>query len=352
MSSLFIEATGTDLDQVLLTLNILAANLSDRGWTILPVTAEYPYDTPHGRMVTAPHLAAISQAAPLEMLNRLLGEKLQAEDVAARLMAYGLKASVDGEIITATAPSYRQDYLHPVDLMEDFAISRGFSSFAPLLPGDFTVGRLPPLTALEDLLRDLMIGLGFEEGICNILTGVELLRRRMQVEDTPEGSFAPFHGGPGVRIQNVMNANYAVLRDWILPSLLEIESHSEGAVYPHRIFEVGEVAVYDLNDNLGSRTESRLAALMAEEAASFDSVQSVLYALLNALKISFKVSPCSHPSMIPGRAALVTAGEQAEPLAFLGEFSPRVLTHWGTRVPAAGLELSVTALQRLLAMQL
>lgn len=347
-NSLFVEATGMDLNQVLLTLNILAANLADRGWTIHPVTAEYPYDTPHGRLVTAPHFAAVTLSTPLEMLNRLLGEQVRAADVVERLTAYGVSASADGETITATAPSYRQDYLHPVDVIEDFAISRGYASFTPLMPGDLTVGKLRPLTGVEDLVRDLMIGLGFEEAICNFLTGVEPLRQRMAVEETPEGGFMPFHGGPAVRIQNVMNINYAVLRDWVLPSLLEIESRSEGAVYPHRIFEVGEVAVYDLHDNMGSRTESRLAALMADEAATFDSVQSVVYALLNALKVPFSVVPCSHPSMIPGRAALVLAGERAEPLGFLGEFSPLVLTRWGARVPAAGMELSVNTLMRLL----
>jgi phenylalanyl-tRNA synthetase beta chain len=346
MDSLFVEATGTDLDQVLLTLNILATNLNDRGWTIQPVTVEYPYDTPRGRLVTAPQAMPITQRAPLEMFDRLLGEKQDGEDIVQKLTAYGVRSALDGDAVLATIPSYRQDYLHPVDVMEDFAISRGFMSFAPLLPEDFTTGGLNPLTGFEDLLRDLMIGFGGEEAICITLSNDGILRQRMEVGMEMKDSREPFHGGPLVRISNVMNANCSTLRDWVLPSLLEVESHSEGALYPHYMFEVGEVAVFDPRENLGSRTESRLAMIIADEAASFDSVQSVLYALLNSLKVTFLVVPWEHPSFIPGRVALVLkeGGSTTNPsswLGFLGEFSPQVLTNWGARMPVAGMELVV-----------
>lgn len=352
MDSLLVEASGMDLDQVLLTLNILAANLVDRGWSILPVTTEYPYDTPRGRSVTAPHEMALTQSVPLALFNRILGEALQADPIIRHLEAYGVQAASEADLVIATAPSYRLDYIHPVDVTEDFAISRGYSSFIPLLPSDFTVGKLDPLTRFEDLIRDLMIGYSFEEAICNILTSIEIIRQRMQVGQDAESSQWPFHGGPSVGIQNVMNLNYTHLRDWILPSLLEVESHSEGALYPHRIFEVGEVAVFDMDDNLGSRTEPRLAALLAAEDASFDSAQSVLYALLNALDISFHVIPWNHPAFIPGRVGLVVAGkgpgadDPAGWLGFTGELSPQVLTNWGARVPAAGFELSIQSLKR------
>ena len=39
---LFIEVTGTDLPMVVLTLNIFAANLADRGATIEPIEVVYP----------------------------------------------------------------------------------------------------------------------------------------------------------------------------------------------------------------------------------------------------------------------------------------------------------------------
>jgi phenylalanyl-tRNA synthetase beta subunit len=76
----------------------------------------------------------------------------------------------------------------------------------------------------------------------------------------------------------------------------------------------------------------------------------VLYALLNTLRVPFKVVPWEHPSFLPGRVGLVVqeSGSGNDPstwLGFLGEFSPQVLTNWGARMPAVGMELSVNRLK-------
>lgn len=342
MNSLFVEASGTEQDHVLLALNILATNLRDRGWQIRPVTTHYPYATPRGHAVSAPHAMPITLCTPVNEFTRWLGEPVDTADLLKQLTAYGIAAHAEAEQIRATAPSYRQDYLHPVDVIEDYAISRGYASFTPTLAQAFTVGKLTPLTEYEDLVRDLMIGFGFEEAICNMLTSSENVRQQMNVSETDGEQGQPFHGGRMVRIENVMNLNYSVLRDWITPSLLEIEAHSAGALYPHQVFEVGEVAVYDPAQNLGSRTEARLAAIIAAEDASFDAMQSVIYALLAALKMPFKVEHWTHPAFIPGRVALMTS--QTTPpvkLGFLGELAPQVLTNWGARVPVVALELAL-----------
>ena len=124
---------------------------------------------------------------------------------------------------------------------------------------------------------------------------------------------------------------------------MEIAAHSLGAIYPHRIFELGEVAVYDPTQNLGSRTESRLAALIADDEASFDSAQSVIYALLGSLDRQFTVQPWAHPSFIEGRVGLICAATGA-PIGFLGELSPQVLRAWGVRTPIAAFEVVLPAL--------
>jgi phenylalanyl-tRNA synthetase beta chain len=331
-----------------LALNILATNLADRGWQITPVITRYPYDTPRGRSVIVPHAMPIHQRVPVAEFSRLLGEQVAGAEIVIRLRAYGVAARLQGDQIEATIPSYRQDYLHAVDVIEDYAISRGYDTIAPTMAQEFTVGHLQPLTEFEDLVRDLMIGFGFEETICNILTSAENLRQRMNLSLEKGSNVQPFHGGPTVYIGNVMNLNYAHLRDWLIPSLLEIEAQSAGALYPHRVFEVGEVAIYDRAENLGSRSESRLAGIIADETASFDSAQSVIYALLGSLGIEFQVQAWQHPSFIEGRVALVTTktGEKHEAvkLGFLGELSPQVLTNWGARVPIAAFELSLDAL--------
>lgn len=343
MTALFVEMTGTELDHCLLALNIMATNLVDRGWQITPVTTQYPYDTVRGRQITAPHPLPLTQSLPVTEFERLLGQRLEATAIASKLRAYGVDALVSDGQIKATIPSYRQDYLHPVDVIEDYAISRGYETIAPTMQQEFTVGKLHPLTDYEDLVRDVMIGLGFEEAICNILTDAASIRTRMNVTAADAAQLQPFLSTSAVGISNVMNLNYAHLRDWVLPSLMEIESHSAGALYPHRLFEVGEVAVFDAGQNLGSRTEVRLAALIADDNASFDSAQSISYALLNSLGVAFSVEPWVHPAFINGRVARIVLADQT-PLGFFGELAPPVILNWGGRTPIAALELSLSTL--------
>jgi len=51
-------------------------------------------------------------------------------------------------------------------------------------------------------------------------------------------------------ISNPMTESYNVLQNSIIPSLMEIETYSAKADYPHRIFEVGEVVLRDKTEKL------------------------------------------------------------------------------------------------------
>lgn len=345
MDHLFVEVTGTNQDHVLLAANILAANLRDRGATIHPVTTKYPEATKRGAEVTAPHSLPEKRVIELFLADfrRMLGESSLAEkDVLAALKGFGLEATVQGGTFTVEAPPYRMDYLHAVDAVEDFAMSRGYEHFVPLMPEEFTVGRLDPKTELADKARDRMIGYGFEEAICNILTEQRILREAMHAETEPFSNTKDT-----VRIANVMNANYSTLRDWILPSLMEVEQRSAGAVYPHRVFEAGEVAISDGKASLASRTEQRLGALVAHETASFSEAQSYLHLLLTHLGKGklYKLEAFEHGSFIPGRAARVLIDGKV--VGVLGEIHPEVLDGakgFKIRMPCAAFEVSLRAL--------
>ena len=345
MDDLFVEVTGTNLDHVLLTANILAANLRDRGATIRSVTTRYPEPTKRGMEVTSPHSLPEKRVIELSIADfrRLLGEPSLAEkDVLAAHKAFGLEATATGGTFTVEAPPYRMDYHHAVDAVEDFAMSRGYEHFVPLMPEEFTVGRLDAKTEFADKVRDRMIGYGFEEAICSILTEERILREAMHAETEPVSG-----SRDTVRIANVMNASYSTLRDWILPSLMEVEQRSAGAVYPHRIFEAGEVAVSDPKALLTSRTEQRLGALVAHETASLSEAQSYLHLLLTHLGAGkkYKLEAFEHGCFLPGRAARVTIDGQV--VGVLGEFHPEVLDGakgFKVRAPCAGFEVVLGAL--------
>src|SRR5215510_2068785 len=129
--ALFVEVTGTDLSMVVLTLNIFAANLADRGAVIGPIDVRYPYKTTLGKAVITPRDLGKSRKLPISTIEQALGQELSAHDVAKSLTAYGYAVTASGKAVKVTPPFYRQDLMHAMDIVEDVAISRGYSDFLP-----------------------------------------------------------------------------------------------------------------------------------------------------------------------------------------------------------------------------
>ena len=327
-SNLFVEATGTDLANVILALNIMACDMADRGGRIERVRTLYPFDTPFGRSVDVPLDMDRSLSVPLSEFSRLLGVDVNKVEVDNMLERYGCDVRFDGDLAHVRPPATRADFLHSVDVVEDFAIARGYETFEPRLPVDFTPGRSAPVSVLENQVRDRMVGMGYEELISNILVSERTLLEKM---NRP--------ADPLVRIANVMNENYSALRDAVLPCLLQTEARSATAVYPHRLFEVGDVAVYDEASDCGSKTYVNLAALIAHREASLSEIHADLDYLLHMLGFEWSLSEAEFPSYLPGRCAQVRIEDRI--VGVMGELHPAVLSSWEIGVPAAAFELTL-----------
>jgi phenylalanyl-tRNA synthetase beta chain len=330
---LFLEVTGADLRMVALVVNILAANLADRGGAVEPVRMVYPEETCFGRQVTLPRPLKRVLAVPAADFSRALGVSLSAEEVARELTIYGYEARAEATRVRVTVPAYRDDVLHPVDVIEDFAISRGYDAFEPRMPTDFTVGAVTPTERLGERVREILVGLGFQEVLSNILVSREELT-----------DFMALPGANLVTVANPMTASYAVLRNAVLPSLLKVERESGRAYYPHALFEVGEVALYDADAPMGSVTRTQLAALLAHPEANFSELAARLEVFFYDLRLEFHLEPVDHASYIPGRAGRVMAGGWG--VGLIGEVAPEVLDHWGITVPCAAFEVDLSELVR------
>lgn len=331
---LFLEVTGTDLRMVALVVNILAVNLADRGARIEPVRIVYPEETAFGGTeVTMPRPLEHAVSVPLADFERALGPGLGADEIARALAAYGYAVEAGSEGVKVTVPPYRDDVLHPVDVIEDFAIARGYDAFEPRMPSDFTVGGLTPTERLGDRVREVMVGLGFQEVLSNVLVGREELTDHMELP-----------GANLVSVANVMTGSYSVLRNAVLPSLLKVERESAKAFYPHLLFEVGEVAHYDADAPMGSETRTQLAALLSHPEANFSELGARLEMLFYDLRLAYHLEPVDHASYIAGRAGRIMAGGWG--VGIIGELAPQVLDHWGITVPCAGFEIDVSQLVR------
>jgi phenylalanyl-tRNA synthetase beta chain len=325
--NVLVEITGTDQRMVALTLSIIAVSLYERGAEIDPVQVVHPYDTGMGRSVTFPRDTSSSVTLSLERFSKALGEEVTAADLKNRLASYGHTVKTAKGTVTVTYPPYRDDILHAVDVVEDYAISRGYDSFEAVMPKQSTVGGLSRIELLSDSVRGHMVGAGFQEFVSNILCS------REELED------ALFPGERLAEVANVMSQAYSVLRSRVLPSLLNVEAASSKAFYPHRTFEAGEVAVPDRSQNMGTRTDLNLAALISHPAANFSEMHSTLDVLLFYLGIEYRLEPAEHPLFMPGRCGrIVTAGHD---LGHIGEVRPEVLERRQISMPCAAFEINL-----------
>ncbi|MFW5693566.1 MAG: phenylalanine--tRNA ligase subunit beta [Alkalispirochaeta sp.] len=365
-TTLFIELTGSDMDSLLLTASIVACDVADAGYTIEPVQVEYPYDTPYGREITVPYYFQKPQTATVREINKLLGTTLSEDEIVAALHRMGVVATAAaasgrstapgaaklsgtaagtaGDTTTAAreiivrVPEYRNDFLHAVDIVEDVMMGRGMDSFAPMMPQDFTVGRLTAVEEMSRRLKFTMVGLGFQEMIFNYLGSAADYIESMYPEEEWDAA-----RDRAVQIANPMSENYEFVRPSILPSLLSAESVSGQAVYPHHIFEIGNTAERDESDVSGTRTRTMLGFVSADRSAGFNLVNSHISAILYYVGREYTVEEARDPRFIPGRAAKIVLNDGTVAGVF-GELHPRVLEAWGVQVPCTAGELDVEGL--------
>ncbi|MFQ3620735.1 MAG: phenylalanine--tRNA ligase subunit beta [Spirochaetales bacterium] len=331
-TELFIELTGTDMDSLLLATSIVACDFADLGYTILPVEVRYPYDTPYGKTVVTPFYFQKPQQVELAAIEKLLGESFRPEQITAALLRMGSRSAIEGSRVTLYPPEYRNDFLHGVDIIEDVMIGVGMEHFKPVTPTDFTVGRLSEAEEFGRKVLTLMVGLGFQEMIFNYLGSRRDFIEKMRIP-----------GEDLIQIANPMSENYEFLRNSILPSLLQAESVSASAPYPHHIFEVGKVAKKDFSDVYGSKTYNNLGFLSASADAGFNLINGQLAALLYYLNVDYTLEEVEDPRFIPGRAANVMVGGRA--VGIIGEVAPELLENWGIEMPCTAGELCLDELR-------
>ncbi len=325
---LFIEMTGTEQYSLVLAASIVACDLADAGYEILPVKTVYPYDTPLGKEVTVPFYFQEPVEVEIAYVNKLLGENFtprQAADLGEKL---GCKIEVKGDILKLYPAEYRNDFLHPVDIIEDIMIGKGMANFNQIMPDDFTKGALTPESLFAREVKNILVGLGFQEMVYNYLGSGKDYIAKMNIE-----------GKDTVQISNPMSENFEYVRPSVIPCLLNSESVSGNAVYPHNIFETGKIALINDEENYGVSTINSLGFLSADRSANFNSVSSQVSALFFYLSKDYKLEEAEDPRFIPGRCANIVSDGKV--VGIMGEVHPAVLENWGIGVPCTASEVNL-----------
>ncbi len=324
--NLFIDITGLNEQAVNQTLNILTTNIVERSGTIQSVKVIYPK-----KSVWTVKLTPKKVKLDVDYFNEISGLNLDIKTTVRLAKKARFEAKAVKKKIYLTIPPYRCDILHPIDLVEDLIIAYGYNRIEPELPKTLTYGRELPKTKFTRKVRELMVGFGFQEITSYVLTSLETQVYRMDLEEKDDI----------VELLNPKTSEFSVVRRWLLPELLNFLSHNTHVDYPQKIFECGEVVVLDEEAETKTRNELRVAAVISDYRASYESIQSIIYMLLKNLKIKeWETIPKEHPSFLHGRTASIKI--EGEEVAILGEIHPKILENFEIPNPTVAFELNLT----------
>ncbi|MEM3730461.1 MAG: phenylalanine--tRNA ligase subunit beta [Candidatus Bathyarchaeia archaeon] len=327
-TNLFLDITGTSYGAVEKSLEVLVTALADMGGKIEKVNVKY-FD----RTIVSPSLKPEKMKLRIDYANRLLGLRLSEAEVVECLRKCRLEVkSVDKGVFEVFVPTYRIDILHEVDLVEEVAIGFGYYRLKPTIPKAVTVGEQHPIQRLANIVRQIMVGLGFSEAMNFTLTNERVHCQNMRMK---ENSL--------VKIANPVSNEYTIMRQSLLPGLLKNLADNKHESFPQRLFEVSDIT--KINARLETMCERRLflAAVSSHSTANYTEIKSYVEALLSNMNLkNWQIKRAKHPSFLEGRTAAIHVNKKQA--GVLGEIHPQVLNNFELENPTAAFEIDLELL--------
>jgi len=316
--NILVEVTGNDKNAVDDSLSVVAAALGSLGFAL--------HELRVGSTGTAQIFRTRSMTVDPGMINQMLGLSLSASQICQSLRKCRLDAAVKGKKITCTIPRFRFDILGPMDLVEEVALGYGIQKLSPTLPSSSSVGHKNPVTLKVDKIGQIMIGLGFLEALNSSLTSKQTL-----YDHTGRSS------GRIIEVAESKSQEHTVLRDLLLPGLLENLSRNVHEPYPQKLFETG--TVFSEDSPIGESLH--IACVSAHKDVGFTEIKSVLQSMLKTFcNIECKTKTSEVPMFANGKTADVIIG--GKKVGMIGEIDPQVIENFKVRVPVSGFEMTLS----------
>ena len=266
----------------------------------------------------------------MENVVGLTGLSLSDAETIVCLQKMGYDARIKGKgNLEVKIPAYRTDVLHPVDLIEDVAIGYGFDRIEPSIPQTATSGKLLPITRLKNKIRDLLVGTGYQEIKSYVMTSPEIMNTKM------------LRNKPLTVTGNPKSRDYSVLRNSLLPVLLDFASQNQHADYPQRIFEVGDVVMPDAKEQTRAKQVPHVCRLIVDTRVNITEMLTEMGFILRNLGLGSGIEFAAEktPEFIDGRAGKILIN--GEPMGVFGEVSPEVLDNFGIGMPVVAFEMEL-----------
>lgn len=322
-TDLFIDVTGNDRKAINYALNIVTTSLAERGGQIYSTTVN-----DEGKSYISPDLTPQKRQLSVDYVNKILGTKLNGKKVVACLKKMGYNAVESGkDKLSVEIPAWRTDILHDIDLVEDVSVGYGYDKFEIDFPKDLTFGKDLPNRSFYNALRNIMIGLGFNEVTTFTISNKQDEFNKMGL-----------NAGDRVQIENPIGEEYSCLRVGLIPSLLKILNENRHHPLPQQIFELG--IVVDKN----FKNQHYLAFVKIDAKANFTECKSLVEAFMRDSGTKYRIKDNDHPAFVRGRCASVVCNNKE--IGFFGELHPKAISEFELEYPIVAFEIQADMLNQ------
>lgn len=319
--NLLVEVTATDKNAAEGVLAVVANTLQIAGFELYSVKIT-------GAGNSTPVLKSRDLVLEPELVNKTLGIEISNQLIVKSLKKSRLDAKLRGKKIVCTIPRYRTDIFGVMDLVEEVALGYGIQNLAPTMPESVSAGERNHTTKTLETIRSLMIGLGYLEVMNFELTSKEILYDKTGRESSKI-----------ISVADSKSQEHIILRDMLLPGMMEVLSRNIHESYPQKIFEIGTVFEKDSPIKEGIH----LSCLSAHKDVNFTEVKSVLQSLLKTgFNLSCNTVPQKESMFVDGRTGSIMVN--GKKLGSLGEIDAKVADNFKLRTPVAGFEIKLTDL--------
>ncbi|QLH05211.1 phenylalanine--tRNA ligase subunit beta [Nitrosopumilus oxyclinae] len=317
--NLFVEVTGLNKDDAEDMLSVVATVLQSAGFTLESVKIT-------GAKNSSPKLEYRKMSVNSSLINQILGLNLTSSKIISSLKKSRLDASSKGTNIVCTIPAYRFDIFGPMDLVEEVALGYGIQNLEPTISPSQTIGQTNSISLKLKSLDQTMIGLGYLEALNSSLTSKRVLYDMTNRDSTKLLS-----------VLDSKSREHTILRDSVLPGLLENLSRNIHESYPQKMFETGTVFA---TENPISEKIS-FSGISAHKDANFTEIKSIIQSALNiGFGIKIETKTATNSTFEEGHCASILLNNI--PIGIVGKIDSKIIENYKIRVPVVGFEISLT----------
>jgi phenylalanyl-tRNA synthetase beta chain len=280
-----------------------------------------------------------------DRITALLGVEMKEDFIESTLRGLGFKLEkTAADAWEVTCPSFRADMELEADLIEELACFYGYENIPSVLPPSKSAGTHSPVYAMENAIRNLLIGQGYSEAL-NLSFASE----------ADHNDFRPLEGDR-VAIKNPLTEDTQYMRTLLAPGL--IRSAKRNFNFDQRLVRLFEIGKVYGPDPCGVPRERNTIGILGTGGFAdqnwtnpapdygFFHMKGLVEMLMRSLRIrSYEIKPTKDVGwMNPRDAALLEVG--GERIGVFGSLSPAIEEKYKLKQPVFLAEIDYERLAR------